>query len=373
MANRSRRHEIPFKATLEMKSKLFDHSGHIINSTDEEADQALPPGVQALIETRINSAIDNLRERNRYDLKELSRDHIRKWRFLAITSSIITLITIFYAPDKILNIISNQIDKRLTEPMLISSADRLIESKMNSYVSEKLAPLMDRATKLESTIDGMDRQISEKQLLLEEKQNTLQKQLRIQELAISSKAGSRKAYIDLLALSKDPNNGNDLINASLKEIELFYDVDRKQLSYEHLVKAETMKDPGYSVDEVIFIMRNNKDLTEAAINTLSQLKSKAVIAELCQVVFDSDDLHVVNRATRAIQILSGEEIHPLDFEKVKQWWSLNKDNKEFNGNYDGYCEVIKMLHNHPIMTGEFDTLLKSLSSTIEKRPFSLTF
>ena len=67
---------------MEKKTMLYDHSGQPLPSTDGGEKGNLPPGVQALIETRINSAIDDLRERNRDDLKDLSRDHAKKWRFL---------------------------------------------------------------------------------------------------------------------------------------------------------------------------------------------------------------------------------------------------------------------------------------------------
>ena len=255
--------------------------------------------------------------------------------------------------------------------MLISSADRLIETKMDKYVSGKLDPLTDRATKLESTIDGMSKQIKQKQLLLENGQTKLQEQLHIQELAISSKAGSKKSYLNLLEMSKDPNKSNDLIKASLREVELFYDADRNQLSYQRLVKSETMQDPGFSVDEAIFVLRNNKELTEAAINTLGQLKSKATISELCQIALNSDDLRAVNRAIRAIEIISEEKIRPLDFEKVKNWWERNKNEKEYLGNYDGYCEVVKNMNQIPIRTFMLDTFINKLSSTIESDQMAL--
>lgn len=353
------------------QSKLYDPSGNLIPSADDGDSQPLPVGVQALIETRINTAIDNLREHNRGDLKDLARDHTKKWRWLAIISSAITLITIFYAPDKILSIISTQIDTKLTEPMLISSADRLIETKMSKYVSEKLSPLTERATKLESSIDEMDSQIKQKQRLLELGQTKLQGQLHIQELAISSKAGSKKSYMDLIEMSKDPNSKNDLINASLKEIEQFYDVDRNQVSFKRLVKTETMQDPGFSVDEAMLYLLNAEELKEAAINTLSLLKSKATIAELCKIVLTSEDLRLVNRAIRAIDIISEERIRPLDFKKVETWWKQNKDKKEFQGSYDGYCEVIKSMWKKPIQASSIETFIKDLSSTIKSDPMAL--
>jgi tetratricopeptide (TPR) repeat protein len=356
---------------MEKKTKLYDHSGQPLPSTDDGEKGNIPPGVQALIETRINSAIDDLRERNRDDLKDLSRDHAKKWRFLAIVSSVIVIITLFYAPHQVITWIGEQIDKKLTEPMLRSSADRLIETKMAGYVSDKLKPLNKEAAELKSTIDVMNKQISDKQSMLEEGQVKLSNQLHIQKLAIASKAGSRKAYSELLEMRINGANGNGLIAASLKEIELFYDADRHQLSYPVLVKKETMKDPGYAVDEVFYVLHNSPNFVEAAINTLSRQKSEAAIAELCKIVFNTKDLRAAARATRAIEIITDEKIRPLDFIKVEVWWEQNKDNNKFLGNYDGYCEVVSRMWQRPINNSRLVDFINSLSETIDSDPNAL--
>ncbi len=242
---------------MKEKGKLYDHSGQLISSTDEGNDHNLSPAVQALIETRINSAIDDLRERNRDDLKELTREATKKWRLLALITSAIAITTIFYAPQQIVTWIGNQIDNKLTEPMIRSSADRLIDTKMNKYVTDKLKPLSIEASKLKSNIDLIKENIEEKQSILKINQDKLQVNIHIQELAIASKAGSRSAYSELLRMNENEASKNNLLAASLKEIELFYDTDRGQLSYPVLVKTETMADPGYAVDEAIYFLRTN--------------------------------------------------------------------------------------------------------------------
>lgn len=269
---------------MDKKKRILDQSGQPIHPNEDEGETNLPLGVQALIETRINSAIDDLREHNRDDLKDLARDHARKWRYLALISLAITIITIFYAPHQIITWIGEQIDTKLTEPMIQESADRLIDSKMAKYVSDKMEPLNRRATELKSSIDEMNTTIAKKQAMLEDQQKKLSVQLHIRELAIAAKAGSREAYTALLDMRGKEVNTSDLLTASIKEIELFYDADRNQLSFPTLVKTETFKDPGFASDEVIFILRNNPKLVEAAINTLSNLKSEASMAELCRII-----------------------------------------------------------------------------------------
>lgn len=363
---------------MDKKTRILDPSGQPIQSNREEGETNLPIGVQAFLGERLNSAIDDLREHNRDDLKDLARDHARKWRYLtyitsivAIVSSLITLITFFYAPGKVVSWIGEQIDKKLTEPMLQESADRLIDSKMATYVTDKMRPLNQQATQLKADIEDMNEAIGQKQVMLEDQQRKLSHQLRIQELAIAAKAGSREAYTALLDMRREGGDSNDLLTASLKEIELFYDVDRHQLSFPRLVSKGIMKDPGYAVDEVIFDMRNDSSLIEGCINTLSLLKSKGAVGELCQIVNNSQDLRAVARATRAIEIVTGEKIRPLEFDKVQYWWQNNKDNKAYLGDYAGYCEVVKRMRQAPVKNNSLPEFISILSKTIDSDPNAL--
>jgi hypothetical protein len=125
-----------------------------------------------------------------------------------------------------------------------------------------------------------------------------------------------------------------------------------------------MKDPGYSVDEVIFTLRKQNDLANAAVNTLSRLKSKATVGELCRLIEKTDDLRVAARATRAIQEITGEIIRPLEFEKVEKWWGENSANSAYLGNYDGYCYVAKNMWGNPMPTARLEEFILKLDETI---------
>jgi len=355
---------------MDKKIRIYDHSGQPIKSNEDEGEANLPPGIQALIETRMNSAIDDLREHNRGDLKDLARDHARKWRYLALISTAIAIITALYAPHQIITWISKQVDTKLTEPMIQESADRLIDSKMAKYVSDKMTPLNKQAAELKLAIEDMNESIAEKQKLLEDQQTKLSAQFRIRELAIAAKTGSRNAYTELLDIRNNEEVTNDLLIASLEEIERYYDVDRQQLTYPILVNIETFKDPGYATDEVIFRLRNDPKLVEAAINTLSRLKSKAAVGELCRIVSTSKDLRAAARATRAIDVITGEKLRPLEFDKVQHWWQNNEDNKAYLGDYDGYCEVAKKMGHAPTVPS-LSGFIDSLSKTIDSDPDAL--
>ena len=106
--------------------RLFDEHGNPIGDKgDSPEDLNLPPGVQALIETRLNSAVDRLRDLNQADLKELASQASKKWRFLAIVSFAVFVLSLawnifswFVAPQQIKGWVKDAVQQRMTEPML---------------------------------------------------------------------------------------------------------------------------------------------------------------------------------------------------------------------------------------------------------------
>jgi hypothetical protein len=357
---------------------LYDGSGQPFPSEGNGPGSNLPAGVEALIEARVNSALDNLREQNRHELQRLAREYAGKWRYVALISSAVTvvswvvgIVTMVVAPPQIASWLATQIDTKLTEPMLQDSANRLIESKMTAFVSDKLKPLDQQAGELKATIDDMNVAIGAKQAAIEEQQKKLASQLHIQELAVAAKAGSRQSYTDLLRLKGSDVDASDLLAASLKEIELFYDADRNQFAHQTLVKAETLRDPGFAVDEVVFTLRREPKLIEAAINTLSRLKSKASVKELCRIVSTTDDLRAAARATRAIEEITGERIRPLEFEKLEAWWKVNQSDPAYSGDYDGYCNVVARMSEGSVQNAALPDFIAGLSRTIDTEPQAL--
>src|SRR5437867_2242405 len=81
---------------------IFGEHGETLSRPAESlADLNVPPGVQALIETRVNAAIEELREDNRREIKQLIAKHTRKWQIIAAASIVFTLGSWFVAPQQI--------------------------------------------------------------------------------------------------------------------------------------------------------------------------------------------------------------------------------------------------------------------------------
>ncbi len=201
-------------------------------------------------------------------------------------------------------------------------------------------------------------------------------QVGISELAVSAKAGSRKAFTSLMKMT-DSSPTNDFLKATLRELELFYDNDRNLGEHLVLVQAGTLTDPGFSTDELVRSMVSGPDATEeAAINSLGHLNTKAAAAvrELCREAKESKNLRAAARATWALQEITGEKFRPLAFDAVGKWWEQHQTNPAYNGNYNGYFDVFKRLYDPPpvpFLPQEAEQYIKQLDDTIATDPDAL--
>ena len=195
-------------------------------------------------------------------------------------------------------------------------------------------------------------------------QNLLQKQLHIQQLAINSKAGSRKGYEDLMVLAKTETSAQ----AAAKEVELWYDADYKQFRYNVLGDAISHQKLDYPTDEVILTFHISPDLREGAANVLSELKTKTSVATLCQSLDTEDNLLLTARVIRAINIITDNQFKPLDIQAVLAWWKIHSNDSEYVNPYQGLIVAANMP-----MTSEvaLQDAIKILDSTITGDPGAL--
>ncbi|MFA7369879.1 MAG: hypothetical protein WC334_09565 [Kiritimatiellales bacterium] len=327
---------------------------------------------QTIIETRLNAAIADLRENNHRDARQLSREYANKWKYLAIVTSVITLFTFFFAPQQIVEWIGKGIDHKLTEPMLQKSADELLKTKMATYVSDKLIPLTDQAQELSSQIGQMETGIANKQKDIEEEQSKLAEQLKIHELSVAAKAGSREAWVNLKKLQIDDTSAKNLQSASIKEVEFFYYADRYAPVYRVAVNHNTTRrDVGSSTEELMSELRYaGDDTAEAIINTLARRKNAANVSTLVEKLNSTKSLRVAARITRALSEITGEGFEALDFERVDQWWESNETNAAYCGDYSGYFSAcpLNLLSGYTPKKDALIALIAGLDRTIATDP-----
>jgi tetratricopeptide (TPR) repeat protein len=80
-------------------------------------------------------------------------------------------------------------------------------------------------------------------------------------------------------------------------------------------------------------------MQESAINTLAILKRDTAVQEICDSIDREQNLRVISRMTRTLEILTGEKYYPLDIDAVKTWWEKNRDQEKYKPCYKGLLEA----------------------------------
>ena len=322
------------------------------------ADLNLPPGVQALVETRINAAIEQLREDNRDELKKLIEKHTRKWQAAAALLFVLNLASWFIAPHQIRKWAKDYVQQRMTAPELKRAADAAISSQMGDYVRSQLDPLRE--------------DISQKQDQLSAAQAAITRQVRIQQLAIAAKAGGLSEYEDLKQAADSQSQDTSAAKATLKEVELYYDADRAQLSYRALVDSVSHQDPGWSYEEMLMKLESHDpSYREAATNVIAQIggsnKSQGIVEDLVDALKKEANLRVIARITRAITLITKVEFKPLDRQAIFDWWQLHDKDPAYQSPYGGFRKALPLLDSAD-SAEEKRKVISSLDETIKNDP-----
>jgi hypothetical protein len=333
-----------------------EHGEALSQPSDSIADLNLPPGVQALIETRVNAAVEQLREDNRREIGDLIRKHTRKWQMIAAVSVLFTLASWFIAPQQIKKWAKDYVQKRMTAPELKKAADEAIRTQMGSYVQGQIEPLK--------------KDVSEKQQQLTEDQKALRLQVEVQELATAAKAGDVKAYETIVAKTKESAIKSSAI-AALHEVEIYYDLDAAQIFFSQYADSVSKQDPGWSVEELLIILRQHHDNPSdriAIVNTIGTVartlpdSDKGVVDELYQELNSETDLRVRARIIRALGIVLKQEFRPLDISACKAWWALHKNEKKYQSPYAGFFRAMKEISEN----GDSKETIALLDETLQR-------
>ena len=113
----------------------------------------------------------------------------------------------------------------------------------------------------------------------------------------------------------------------------------------------SQKDPGFSIEEVIYEYREsdpNRDSRESAIDTLIDYYKEGkikenVVQELCESVNSEQNLRVTARTTRLWNKLTGKSFRSLEIDAVREWWKQNYKETKYQSPYKYYLEVLEYL------------------------------
>ena len=222
----------------------------------------------------------------------------------------------------------------MTAPELKKAADEAIRTQMADYVRSQIEPVK--------------RDVQDKQQQLERAQISINGQVHVQQLAIASKAGGLAEFVELKKLSE---SGVETANAqtALKEVELYFDTDRGQLSHPTLVDPISKQSPGFAYEELLSDLENkDPSMREAAVNVIAQVSrpsgaSKGIVQELITALQNESNLRVIARISRAVSIISKEEFKPLDRDGILAWWRLHEHDSLYQSPYGGYRRALPFL------------------------------
>jgi tetratricopeptide (TPR) repeat protein len=314
---------------------LGSHGETLSKPPDSIADLNLPPGVQALIEARIIAAVEDLKEDNRKEIREVNRQHTRRWKIIAIFSVAFAFISWFIAPQQFRKWAKDYVQKRMTAPELKKAADAAIASQMGEYVKGQL--------------EGLKQDIDKKQKQLGDDQTTLREQVKFPELVIAAKTGNLAAYLQIVTKSEESGQTQNAAKAALHEVELYYDFDAAQIFYPTWTDVVSNQNPGWSVEELLWTLHKHDDNPTdriAIINTIGQVggtESNAMHAlpELYTRLSTEKDLRVRTRLVWAINIIADQEFRPLDFDGCMAWWNLHKEEPAYAPIYADFLRIVE--------------------------------
>ena len=143
------------------KGLIYDDAGNVL--VPAESSDTLSAAMQALIETRVTAAVEQVREVNRLDLERLSREHSKKWRLLAIWTSVAAVLSFLWsafswlvAPAQIQAWVTALVSTRLTEPAIKLTVDEAMKVRAASLVDEGLGPLRKQIASLSEQTDEFE-------------------------------------------------------------------------------------------------------------------------------------------------------------------------------------------------------------------------
>jgi hypothetical protein len=316
--------------------EILDHSGNPISKCEDRLeDLNLPSGVQALIETRINSAVDQLRENNRSDLRQLTDERMHKWWRVTGAVAVALLVSLvgnfftwYVAPEKIGKMVQDYVEVHVAEPAMKQTLSSAAQAAADAYVKTKFDPLKASADELDADIKRLKDDIATKQASLAKEQLSVREQVRLQGLAVRAKMGDPDSYADLRRMANSNSDAAGNAQVFLKDVEQFYTDDRYSLVQK--VPAEDGVRVQISVDEAILRLGSgDPEGRSAAANALNDLNRRSSVEALCELLAKENDLMVISRITRALETITKEKFAAEEKEKALAWWKQNRTNKEF--------------------------------------------
>jgi tetratricopeptide (TPR) repeat protein len=316
---------------MNTRKDIVDAQGNPIRKGGDNLDDLnLPPGVQALVETRINEAVDRLREHNQADLNALAREHAKKWRILTLASWLITIIFTVWAPIQIPGWIRQYVQDNMTKPNMERIADEAIRTKMGTYVDSKLSRVETSAGEALANVATLTNQVANVSSALANARSEfddLSGNILTLRQFFNARRGDRQAYLGLVTSSQLPKS--ELATALLQDVHEFYIAFKNEtkgkpsgLWGREVAHVQTLQYCPFPAEN-IHVMFTHKDpyQRQADVTETARRGWKYFVEDLVSVVTNDPNVLVASRAVSAIEPLTGKSFGDLSpFSDVVEWW-----------------------------------------------------
>jgi hypothetical protein len=252
------------------------------NPLSPQNPESLPLVIEAIVESKVNTALDRIREDNRQYQRDAT---IRGWIKFASWSLVgfgFFVLIDLYGPDKVEEWTEKYVKENMNQPMLTRSADNIMRDRMAQYIDGKLSEVTTRvgildqnlkdyesniqqiskefhniANSVTEKLNDIEVDLSEKIIIAQDKLQDLSDQiirasnvlesLKLEQefLSLVSRAEINEydAFLELIRISNDNNNFSKQAAIVLSSIQRRLEADRANMV--ELIPAEQLSDYTY--------------------------------------------------------------------------------------------------------------------------------
>lgn len=337
--------------------QVVDARGNPLGRNEDRIeDLNLPPGVQALVETRINDGVDRLREHNQAHLNALATDHAKKWRMLALISSLITILFAIWAPIQIPRWIRQYVEDHMTKPQMEEIADEAIRTKMGDYVDEKLLRVEQSADEALANVATLTNQvavITSDFAGARSDFDSMSGEILALRQFFNARRGDRDSYSGLLLSAGKPEA--DLASALLQDVKEFYRDFKNETKGKQpgrwgreVVHVNTLTYCRFPAETIRRNILSHKDPYQrrAEVNDTARRGMQYFVEDLVTVTANDPNVFVASRAVSAIEHFTGKTFGDIPpFSDVAQWWQdEGRTNSSYLSPFDQIAEGDRLLN-----------------------------
>jgi len=342
-------------------NKILGVDGLPIDKSDANVhDSHMPPGVEALIETRLNGAIDRMRDLNHSEMQRYAQNYSKNWKTVALASWFITILFLFITPYQIPAWIKQFVQENMTKPNMEKIADEAIRSKMGAYVDGKLRKVENVVYVATENIASLTNQIvtvSKDITNAKEDLSEINHDMTILQNFFSAKRGDRKGYNELMAASQKTNSF--LASTLFTEVvESYRDFKRDMWNrsanakIRRIMHAQTQQYFLSTAESLYFGISKHPDPNQrqASITDIEERKLLYFVENLKNVATQDDNVYVALCAVISLERMLGKSFGDLPpFQEVIDWWNTEgKTNVVYFSPFADIEKALKMSSQNKI-------------------------